>query len=93
MNECPEHALHEHRIKTLEDQSALDRAAIEENSKALEVHETKLESAMKSIASLERRLDEAEGEPARVLNAWKLAAVAALASLVVNAIVNGMVGR
>ena len=93
MNECPDHALHEHRIKTLEDQSALDRITIEESSKALEVHETKLESATKCITALERRLDEAEGEPARMLNAWKLATAAALASLAVNAFLNGMVGR
>lgn len=93
MNECPDHALHEHRLKTLEAQSALDRIAIEENSKALEVHVAKLEPATKSIAALERRLDEAEGEPARVLNAWKLAAVAALASLAVNAVLSGMAGR
>lgn len=93
MNECQDHALHEHRLKTLEDQSVLDRVILDESSKVFEVHETKLESAMKSIAALEHRLDEAEGEPARVLNAWKLAAVAALASLAVNAIVNGMVGR
>lgn len=93
MNECSDHTLHKHRIKTLEDQSALDRIAIEESSKTLEVHETKLESTTQSIAALERRLEEVEGEPTRMLNAWKLAAVAALASLVLNAFLDEMVGR
>lgn len=93
MGECQDRALHEHRIKTLEDQSAADRLAIEEGAKALEVDEARMESVLKSIGALERRLDDIERGPARTLNAWKLAAVAAFASLIVNAVANGLVGR
>ena len=93
MNECAEHSLHEHRIRALEEQMAADRAAVEENARALEVNDARMEPVIKSLEELERKADEADGAPARILDAWKLALVAAVASILAGAVFASLAGR
>ncbi|WP_270295175.1 hypothetical protein [Eggerthella sinensis] len=93
MNDCTEHAMHEYKIRMLEEQVASDHEAIEEGMKLLAAHDLKLESALKNVEDLEGRISEAEREPALLLHSWKIAAIAAISSLFASVLVGGLAGR
>lgn len=93
MGKCSEHILHEYRIKALEEKIATDHETMEGNSRAIDASNAKMDFVLKDVSDLERKADDAESEPKELLAAWKLAVVAAVASLVANAVFSALFER
>ncbi len=93
MEGCYDHVSHEHRLKMLESQIEVEKAAIEVATKVLDVQQVKINELERKMDGADRRLTEIENQPTKMMQAWKYAVLATSVSFASSVLLLCLTGK